>query len=255
MTGSRLKQDKQTEAEMMQSFGKLGETGTNRRKFLSAMGVAGLAAIAASVPAALTPQTAEASGNNDLYVNAKDFGAVGNGIADDTAAIQSAIHSIDPAIGGTVFLPAGKFNISHTLTLTSNQRIWGAGNLSSRLVVTADVTAIEIVTTTAFPKIGRTGVRDVFIHFLNNNDTWTKGHGIYMYTPSNASSRSIWKTQIENVQMYQVPQSGIHMTSPLSVSSNYIAETYFRAGRLRNGGNAAGLDFRHSCYNSAHSAL
>ena len=37
-------------------------------------------------------------------VSVKDFGAVGDGVADDTAAIQAAINSI-PGSGGTVFFP------------------------------------------------------------------------------------------------------------------------------------------------------
>jgi hypothetical protein len=37
-------------------------------------------------------------------VNAKDFGAVGDGVADDTAAIQAAISSL--AFGGTLFIPS-----------------------------------------------------------------------------------------------------------------------------------------------------
>ena len=43
---------------------------------------------------------------HDLYVNVKQapYNAVGNGVSDDTAAIQSALNA---AGGGTVFLPRG----------------------------------------------------------------------------------------------------------------------------------------------------
>jgi hypothetical protein len=45
-------------------------------------------------------------------VNVKDFGAVGDGVTDDTAAIQAAITA---ANGGTVFFPKGNYLTSATL--------------------------------------------------------------------------------------------------------------------------------------------
>jgi hypothetical protein len=47
--------------------------------------------------------------------NVKAFGAVGNGVNDDTAEIQAAIDACGAAGGGTVYLPAGDYKISSTL--------------------------------------------------------------------------------------------------------------------------------------------
>jgi hypothetical protein len=52
-------------------------------------------------------------------VNVKDFGAFGNGVADDTAAIQAAIKAL-PAGGGTVLFPAGTYLISGEINGASN---------------------------------------------------------------------------------------------------------------------------------------
>ena len=69
-------------------------------------------------------------------VNVLDFGAVGNGIADDTVAINSAIESLG-AQGGTVYFPPGTYmvrrytDITPTLAigvvLKSNVTLAGAG--------------------------------------------------------------------------------------------------------------------------------
>ena len=56
-------------------------------------------------------------------VNVKDFGAVGDGVADDTTAIQSAINSTSPF--GEVFFPEGTYKISSTITLPSSSGLSG----------------------------------------------------------------------------------------------------------------------------------
>lgn len=61
-------------------------------------------------------------------VNAKAYGAVGNGVADDTVALQAAINAV--GTGGTVFLPAGTYRITDRLTLKSGLRIRGASNVN-----------------------------------------------------------------------------------------------------------------------------
>jgi hypothetical protein len=62
------------------------------------------------------------------FVNVKDFGAVGDGQNDDSAAIQKAIDSIQTS-GGTVFFPIGRYRIKKTILLTgqppSNNKDWG----------------------------------------------------------------------------------------------------------------------------------
>jgi hypothetical protein len=58
------------------------------------------------------------------YVSVKDFGAVGDGVADDTAAIQAALdNSYD------VFFPAGNYKVSGTLTLRPYANLQGAGKV------------------------------------------------------------------------------------------------------------------------------
>jgi hypothetical protein len=51
------------------------------------------------------------------YISVKDFGAVGNGIADDTVAVQAAITAAMVGTANNVFFPAGTYKISATLTI------------------------------------------------------------------------------------------------------------------------------------------
>jgi hypothetical protein len=60
-------------------------------------------------------------------VSVKDFGATGDGVTDDTAAIQDAIDAVNSTGGGEVYFPAGNYIISSGLTLYSNIRYQGAG--------------------------------------------------------------------------------------------------------------------------------
>jgi hypothetical protein len=54
------------------------------------------------------------------YVSVKDFGAVGDGVTDDTAAIQSAISYAQSAGGGSVCIPRGVYRITGTLDITAS---------------------------------------------------------------------------------------------------------------------------------------
>ncbi|MFC0708345.1 glycosyl hydrolase family 28-related protein, partial [Azorhizophilus paspali] len=49
-----------------------------------------------------------------MNYNVKDFGALGDGVSDDRAAIQAAIDAAYAAGGGTVYLPAGEYRVSPT---------------------------------------------------------------------------------------------------------------------------------------------
>lgn len=111
------------------------------------------------------------------YFNVKTYGAVGNGIADDTAAINSALAAARTAGRGTVFFPAGTYNTSgnHDLSGTNAQgslrglRILGSGiggttlnitnpanNLFFSNTETVDLTLQDFSVTTIPPAV-RTG--------------------------------------------------------------------------------------------------
>lgn len=76
--------------------------------------------------------------------DAKWFGAVGNGTADDTAAIQAVLDVVNAANGGAIFLPAGTYKVTAALNITGidNLLFYGAGDDASIIrstSATADV--------------------------------------------------------------------------------------------------------------------
>lgn len=73
-------------------------------------------------------------------VSIKDFGASGNGLSDDTLAIQQALDAHDH-----VYVPPGTYLISAPITLGARQSLIGAGQASTLLCNGSDFNAIEIV--------------------------------------------------------------------------------------------------------------
>ena len=59
--------------------------------------------------------------DESIFFSVKAYGAVGNGVTDDTASIQAAINAAAVS-GGTVFFPPGTYNRT-TITLPSNVNI------------------------------------------------------------------------------------------------------------------------------------
>jgi len=60
--------------------------------------------------------------------NVKDFGATGDGVTDDTVAIQAAVDAVTTA-GGGVFFPDGQYGLSSQITIESTKpvNLFGSG--------------------------------------------------------------------------------------------------------------------------------
>src|SRR3546814_16741791 len=82
----------------------------------------------------------------DDYTNVKDFGAVGDGVTDDTAAIQAAVTAALIAGKKRLRFPSGNYLHSGILaTLTSSDwEIIGDGKTNTRLTKSADTDSFRV---------------------------------------------------------------------------------------------------------------
>lgn len=76
----------------------------------------------------------------DQFASVKDFGAVGDGITDDTAAINRALfqlycREVNPQIRRSLFFPAGRYLITETIVIPPYARLYGEGAASSVIVL------------------------------------------------------------------------------------------------------------------------
>lgn len=88
---------------------------------------------ATNVQSAIAEVASEAGGGGSSpsfnVFDVTDYGAIGNGSADDTSALANAIAAADSAGGGVVYLPEGTYKTTSALTIdtTNTIRIVGDG--------------------------------------------------------------------------------------------------------------------------------
>src|SRR3954465_12467776 len=101
------------------SHSELSDRMISRRQWVGLMSVPALAATMGALPAAAQDAPAGSRDLGTRTYNIPDFGAVGDGKALDTAAVQNAIDACTKDHGGVVLVPAGTFLIG-AVELKSN---------------------------------------------------------------------------------------------------------------------------------------
>lgn len=126
-------------------------------------------------------------------VNVKDYGALGNGIADDTGAIHAAFNAL-PAGGGVVYFPPGRYKVgSRALPLTkSNVTFKGAGMYQSVLVATG-----RTVESTA--NVSNVAIEDLGFDTTSGGSTQIDINGSGAPRPFRISRCRFWNTRDMNI--------------------------------------------------------
>lgn len=83
-----------------------------------------------------TPVSQSIQSRLDSYAVITDFGAVGDGVTDDTAAINRALYQLyciqnNTQVRRSLFFPAGTYVVTDTIVVPTYARLYGEGNLSS----------------------------------------------------------------------------------------------------------------------------
>lgn len=95
---------------------------------LAQLAASGGSALVGFIQAGTGAVTRTAQNKMREVVSVKDFGAVGDGVTNDAAAIQAALDYATTLTGCTVFMPAGTYLINSTLTFSGHStRLVGTG--------------------------------------------------------------------------------------------------------------------------------
>ncbi len=107
----------------LNSVGSAPDATTGAKGIVQLAGALGGTAALPTVPALATKVA-----KGELVLNVKDFGAIGNGVADDTAALQATLDAANaaPSNGSReVYMPPGVYLISSTLLIDSGVSLRG----------------------------------------------------------------------------------------------------------------------------------
>lgn len=100
----------------------------------------------------------------DQFATVKDFGAVGDGVTDDTAAINRALYQIycrevNPQIRRGLFFPAGVYKVSETIIIPPFATLYGDGADNSIIqMASGDDSALRAYVARTGDSLQQTGV-------------------------------------------------------------------------------------------------
>lgn len=169
----------------------------------------------------------------------KDYGAVGDGVADDTAEIQAAVTAAPN--GGAVFFPAGTYKISSAIVCNKSLKLYGSATLklganAASLLTCSSASNIRIENLTfdgnrtglgssGFAAMYMTDVSNLVMRGCTFSNTQSSGLSI-------VRGSSIW---ISNNRFTDIYDSGIRLDDPTAGNYNqyiWIQDNYFQATQV-----------------------
>jgi hypothetical protein len=142
--------------------------------------------------------------------NVKDYGAVGNGVADDKTPIQNALAAATAAGGGTVFFPHGTYLVNSGTgfsTSASGVTLQGEGSNATQISIGASYTGTSLFTWTG----NYGGVRDMSI--IGSNTTTTSNPASHGVTVSGGQTFKVINSTFLNINGYAIRAIGTAATT------------------------------------------
>lgn len=152
-------------------------------------------------------------------VDVKDFGAVGDGISNDSTAIAAAIAAAGGQAGGVIIFGPGRYIVSSSLSLPSNIIIRGSGVGTTSIIFSA--TNQDCFTSIDGSNIT---IQDMTISGPGSGT----GNGINFARSSNSSLPYL---RFSNLKILNFGVDGIALSNPIVSSlSNVVCQTNGRYG-------------------------
>lgn len=166
-----------------------------------------------------------------------EFGAKGDGVTDDTAAIQAAIDAVHAEGGGEVHIPSGTYILSSSLTIYSYIKLVGSSQYAVTIKQTNVNAAHIYATDVVYPTI-----KD--ITFVGLGMDSAGGGGIFLTRQNNDNTEGV---NFENVTVRNCAGSGITISCPItSVFTNVVCLGLVGSGFSFYGGGTSVV--MNACY-------
>ena len=196
---------------------------TDRRNALKAGSIGGVAAGLAMVSMPTESMAHHtSSGSKSTYVNVRDFGAKGDGIANDQVNIQRAINHVSDLTGaefeknkkgGTVYLPAGTYLVGN-IRLRRNITLIGEGM----------GTIVKQIDGSKYAVIGNRGAKEYPIAIKNLRIQGTKNPG-----GTGENARGIYLNSTPEYGGFTVPD-GQHIIDQVWIEHTHSDGIYIKDG-------------------------
>jgi hypothetical protein len=137
----------------------------------------------------------------DLATNVTDaaYGATGNGVSNDTVAVQAAIDAVEAVGGGVVYFPRGTYLVS-SLTVPADVRLTGAGREATTITKSANGVLISL-SGPSTDATGATHVKYAGIQDMTLNGNSLTGNLLQLYYANNLLFQNVHLTSNNDVMV------------------------------------------------------
>ncbi len=174
--------------------------------------------------AGIWPPSGSAAPPASPSLSAARFGAVGDGKADDTHALEAALNAAFGDTPGIVVVPPGVYRVTRTIRIVMTSRARGYRGVRAH--------GAHFVSSigdggNVFEFINRAETRLVVMEGLDILGTQREGHGIYVESEGGSSFVNFC---IRDIVVQYCGGDGAHMTG--NISDGQVTNSYFRNNRV-----------------------
>ena len=215
--------------------------------------MAGTALTGIALPAAAAVYVPPTRARGSAIRNVKNYGALGNGIHDDTSAFQAAINAL-PSTGGTVTVPAGTYLLDAVRSVHLRSLMLLQLDPSAKLVAKPNsADSYNVLLADVVHDVEIAGGQIVGERDQHTGTTGESGHGIRIRGSSAVTIRDILISQCWGDGITAGPKPVYKQ--PFIYSRDVVVANVVCTGNRRNGlsiGNVIGMKVYDSEFSNTH---